>query len=389
MQNFSKEVKTPNLDRLAARGVQLHRYYTYPICSCTRAALLTGLSTSRTGVNNRTGLDLKYHILPQTFKALGYATWMIGKWHLGGTEDNTLKGEKYYPHARGFDYFYGFLHGAIDYSSHIRKDLNQLDWQRNGSPVKESGYTTDLMADDAVRKIKSRSKGDPFFLYLCFNAVHGPVKTPPSGLGEYTQLRESRRAMLLANVTYLDAAIGRVLKSLEEEGITDETLVIFVSDNGGQLSNGASNLPLRGEKGTLFEGGTRVPALIAWPGMLKGGEISQQVVGVMDLFPTLVEALDIKAGNPFPFDGKSRWKQIRDGTPIPPESLVLTIGKESSILHGPWKLIQGDETFLFRINDDPNETTNLAKANPEVVRDLSTRMRTFTDLQPRKKKGKQ
>lgn len=386
----NKEVKTPNLDKLAANGVRLNRYYTYPVCSLTRAALLTGLSTSRTGVNNRTGLDLKYHILPESLKAAGYATWMIGKWHLGGTSDNTLKGEKYYPQNRGFDYFYGHLHGAIDYSTHFRRDLNELDWQRNGAPVKEQGYSTDLMANDAVAKIKSREKSTPFLLYLCFNAVHGPIKTPPSGLGGYANLKDSKRATLLANVTYMDAAIGRVLAALDEEGITEDTLIIFVSDNGGQLSMGSSNFPLRGEKGTVFEGGTRVPAIICWPGTLKGGVICQQVIGVMDLFPTIAEAIGVKPGNKLPFDGKSRWKHIRDGKVEPPDGLVIASGREAAILHGPWKMIQNkdtNETLLFRIEEDPTESTNVAAANPEVVRDLAARMKKITDLSPKKNKG--
>ncbi|MDX2060926.1 MAG: arylsulfatase [Gemmatimonadales bacterium] len=369
------EIRTPNLDRLAADGVRLERFYAYPTCSLTRAALLTGLSTLRTGVNNRNGLDLKYRTMPEALRAAGYQTVMCGKWHLGGTEDNSLKGPDYYPTRRGFDHFYGFLHGAIDYTDHVRKDLGVLDWQRDGEPVREEGFTTDLLADEAVRRIKERDEDRPLFLYLAFNAVHGPLETPPSGLGEYAAMRDRKRQVLAANVSYMDAAIGRVLGAIDAEGMRDETIVLFFGDNGGQLSQGASNAPLRGEKGQVFEGGTRVPAAIQWPGVLPAGTESRQLLWVADVYPTLARAAGVSPEAPIPFDGLSLWDELQQGRETPRDLIHGT--SDLALYHGPWKLIRprgGARPMLFRIADDPNETADQAEAEPDVVRDLLERL---------------
>lgn len=390
----NQEVKTPHLDKLVADGVRLQRYYSYPICSMTRAALMTGLSTSRTGVGNQRGLKLDTHILPQSFRTAGYQTWMFGKWHLGGASDNAFRGEKYFPHNRGFDCFYGFLHGATDYNLHVRPDTGEPDWQRNGEQIKEEGYSTDLLADDAVKMLKVRDKAKPVLLYLAFNAVHTPFGVPPSGTSLYRGLTNRRRQNLLANVSHMDAAIGRVLKTIDEEGLRDNSLILFLSDNGGERQAGASNAPLRGEKGTTFEGGIRVPAVIRWPGVVKAGTESRQVISAIDLFPTLAAATGIKPGNTTPFDGRNLWPEIRDGKTTLPSNLVIAHGRNVAVLHGPWKLVQSGEVrdqkqisepLLFRINDDPEEKTDLAGQNPDVMMDLLARGKAMTDLSPRRK----
>ena len=387
----NKEVKTPHLDKLAADGIRLERYYSYPICSMTRAALMTGLSTSRTGVGNQRGLRLDAHLLPQTFRAAGYQTWMFGKWHLGGPSDNAFSGEKYYPHNRGFDYFYGFLHGATDYTRHVRPDTGAPDWQRNGQQVKEEGYSTDLLADDAVKMLKGRDKAKPVLLYLAFNAVHTPFGVPPSGINLYRGMTNRKRQNLLANVTHMDTAVGRVLKTIDEEGLRDNSMILFVSDNGGELQAGASNAPLRGEKGTTFEGGMRVPGAVRWPGVLKAGSESRLVISAIDLFPTLAAAAGVKPGNSTPFDGRNLWPEIRDGKNLPPENLVLTHGQNVAVFHGPWKLVRSSavrdkmataEPMLFRIDDDPEEKSDLAAKHPDVVKDLLARGKAITDLSP-------
>jgi arylsulfatase A-like enzyme len=372
----NKEVKTPNLDRLAAEGCRLDRFYSNPICSVTRAALMSGIATIKTGVNNRHGLDLKYRILPQIFKDSGYQTWMFGKWHLGGSEDNAFNTPEYLPHNRGFDYFYGFLHGAIDYYSHERKDLGKLDWQRNGKPVKEEGFTTDLLADDASKMVVNRDKSKPFLLYLPFNGVHGPLQPPPSAKNID---RRNRRSVLLANMTHLDAAVGRLMQTLEKEGLQKNTIVLFFGDNGGQLANGASNGPLRGEKGGTFEGGIREPALIYWPGVIQPRQKSQQVMAVMDVLPTLCAAANIKTGIATPIDGQNLWPAISSGNVQEHNPFVMG-NRDTALFSGNWKLVSpgaGESPLLFDIAKDPNETNDLAAKNPEVLAKLNRELLTL------------
>jgi arylsulfatase A-like enzyme len=363
-------VATPNLDALARDGARLDRFYANPICSVTRAALLTGVATLRTGVNNASGLDLRYRILPQAFRDAGYQTWMFGKWHLGGNADNAKSGEEYRPYRRGFDYFYGFLHGAIDYYEHTRHDLQQLDWQRNGVPVEEEGFTTDLLVDDAIRHVKERDVAKPFLLYLAFNAVHGPLAPPPSAKD---LSRREKRPIITANVTHMDRAIGRLLAEIDAAGLRETTIVLFFGDNGGQLSQGASNAPLRGEKGETFEGGIRVPAAVRWPGVIKASGRSDQFMSVMDVFPTLCSAAGVPTGVDTPLDGIDLWPALQRGQAVEHPPFVMGT-KETACIRSPWKLIRPSGNaapLLFNIVEDPGETKNLAAERPELVDELS------------------
>lgn len=373
------EVETPVLNRLAADGIRLDRFYANPICSVTRAALMTGIATIKTGVNNRQGLDLKYRILPQVFHDAGYQTWMFGKWHLGGSEDNTFNTPEYMPQNRGFDYFYGHLHGAIDYYTHERKDLGKLDWQRNGKPVVEKGFSTDLLVDDARRMVMSRDKNRPFLLYLPFNAIHGPLQTPPS-VKDGTAKRQERRKTMLANITHLDLAIGRLIHTIEQEGISRNTIVLFFGDNGGQLSNGAYNGELRGEKGGTFEGGIREPALIYWPGVIAPGQISQQFINVMDVLPTLTAAAGIDNGLKQSIDGVDLWPALKSGK-IEEHPPYVMGSRDTALFSGKWKMVnpgQGQSPLLFDILNDPNEKNDIAAKNPEVVAQRSKELAALT-----------
>lgn len=362
----SEQVSTPRLSRLASEGVRFDRFYANPICSVTRAALMTGMATIRTGVNNRSGLDLEYRLLPQIFRDAGYQTWMFGKWHLGGPSDSERRGPKYYPRARGFDYFYGHLHGAIDYYTHRRKDTGEIDWQRNGKPVVEKGFSTDLLVDDAIRNLKARDVLRPFLLYLPFNAVHGPLQAPPSSP---SLSKRNRRELLAANVAHMDAAIGRLLDAIDDEGLRESTLILFFSDNGGQLSQGASNGELRGEKGNTFEGGIRVPAAARWPEILPAGTVSQQFVSVMDVLPTLCAAVGIDTGMESPLDGVNLWPALSQGKIADRPPFVMG-NKDVACFAPPWKLVipgHVETPLLFDVVDDPNEARDLAKLHPDVV----------------------
>lgn len=375
-------VRTPNLEAIAREGARLDRFYAHPICSVTRAALLTGIATLRTGVNNREGLDLRYRLMPQLFREAGYQTWMFGKWHLGGTKDNTRSGPEYLPHHRGFDYFYGFLHGAIGYGDHTRHDTHEVDWQRNGETVTEEGFTTDLLVDDARRLIRERDRTKPFFAYVAFNAVHGPLEPPPSAKDLD---RKEKRPILLANIEYMDTAIGRLLKTVDEEGLHESTLVLFLGDNGGQYAQGARNGSLRGEKGETFEGGIRVPAAIRWPSVIKPTGRSEQFMSVMDVLPTLCRAAGVPmaetvvpGGEGTPIDGIDLWPALRQGVALEHPAFVMGT-RDPACIRAPWKLIdrKGEPPLLFNIVEDPNETKDLAAEHPEVVAELSKLIRAM------------
>jgi len=384
------EVKTPNLDRLAEEGVRLDRFYVNPICSVTRAALMTGMHTLRTGVENFSGLDLKYQTLPQALKDAGYQTWMCGKWHLGGDRENSLSGPEYLPIARGFDHHYGLLGGAVDYNTHMKPRTQELDWWRNGKPAEEKGYSTDLLANEAIGLIQKRDTARPFFLYLAFNAIHGPISAPP-GLGD--ERRGRGRPTLLQAMTALDEASGRVLAELDKQGIRKNTLVIFFSDNGGDLTKGSTNLTLREGKGTVFEGGIRVPAAMQWPGVLPPGQTSGQFFCVADLFPTLLDATAVRMKLTPNFDGQDLWPDLKKGQPA--ERSVYFMGsKEVAVFRPPWKLItsprgQGTSPMLFDVVADPSEQTNLAEQHPEIVQELSAALQEYSkDLPIKDRRGR-
>jgi len=381
------EVKTPNLDRLAEEGVRLDRFYANPICSVTRAALMTGMHTLRTGVENFSGLDLKYQTLPQALKEAGYQTWMCGKWHLGGDRENSHPEPEYLPTNRGFDHHYGLLGGAVDYNTHMKPKTQELDWWRNGKPAEEKGYSTDLLANEAIGLIQTRDTNRPFFLYLAFNAIHGPI-APPPGQGEERQGKG--RPTLLQAMSALDAAAGRVLEELDKQGIRKNTLVIFFSDNGGDLTKGSTNMPLREGKGTVFEGGIRVPAAIQWTGVLPSGQKSDQFLCVADLFPTILDVAGVKMGTTPNFDGKDLWPALKTGQSI--DHPVYFMGtKEVAVFRPPWKLItsprgQGASPMLFDVVADPTEKTDVAGQHPEIVQELSAALQEFSKELPKKER---
>lgn len=384
-------VETPNIDRIVSEGLELDRYYSYPICGPTRVGLMTGRNPIRLGATGNfkeeePGLDLGEHLMPQSFKAAGYQTFCLGKWHLGGFVDAA-----YLPHKRGFDHFYGHLHGSTDPYRHTMPSTGQPDWQRNGVQVNETGkYCTSLLADEAVKLLKNRDKSGPVFLYMPFHAVHTPLREPPAPKArKYAAkgVKDQRRQILAAMVEAMDAAIGRVLDTIDAEGVREDTLVLFASDNGGaEDKGGASNDPLRGGKGQLWEGGIRVPAAIRWPGVLTAGRKSHQVITVMDWFPTLTAALGVKALNERPFDGKNLWPVLSgQKNESPAEAVVFSRSGENAILDGEWKLIeqrQTNQSYLFRIFEDPREERDLSAKHPEVAAELSAKIKAMTDLMP-------
>ncbi len=293
------DIKTPNIDQLAQGGVRLEQFYAQPMCTPSRAALMTGRYPHRYGLQTfvipsagRYGLATDEWLLPQALKEAGYQTAIVGKWHLGHAD------RKYWPRQRGFDYQYGPLLGEIDYLTHSAHGTR--DWFRNDQPVQEQGYVTQLLGKDAARLIERHDPKTPLFLYLAFTAPHAPYQAPKAYLDLYTHIADPARRAYAAMITAMDDEIGRVLRALEKRKMRDNTLIVFQSDNGGPRSAKftgevdmskstipADNGPYREGKGMLYEGGTRVAALANWPGRIKPGSVVDQPIHIVDMYPTL------------------------------------------------------------------------------------------------------
>ena len=417
------DIDTPSLDLLAEQGVQLNRFYTTPICSPTRAALMTGRDPIRLGVAygvilpwDNIGVHPDEHFMPQSFQGAGYQTAMVGKWHLGHAQMT------YHPNNRGFDHFYGHLHTEVGFYPPFANQGGK-DFQLNGVSIDDDGYETYLLADEVSRYIRARDKSRPFFMYMPFIAPHTPLDAPQELQDKYKDidtdlpparsrqtddtrrmatmmLQPSARPMYAAVVDAMDQAIGRVLQTLEEEGIAENTIVLFFSDNGGAAYSygGANNAPLRGGKGETFEGGIRVVSLLRWPAMLGSGQQFDQIMSVMDVFPTLAAAAGIEAGNTFELDGRNMWPAIAQGETVPLEKPLMFASEipiygsfKFTAFDESWKLVQEVEqeqlsvtvtNYLFDISKDPNEYNNLASAYPEVVEQLSEAIHEWRALYP-------
>jgi len=371
------DIQTPHLDKLAASGVRLNQFYVQKLCTPTRAAIMTGRYPMRYGLQIHViqptddyGLPLTERTIAQALKGVGYTTGIFGKWHLGHADP------AYWPNQRGFDYQYGHYQGGLGYFSHQASfyhggRLGFLDWHRNGRLIDEAGYTTDLIAKDVVRFIEDHHQKTPFFLYVAFNAPHTPLQSPDRYLTSYRDWKEPRRTFA-GMVTGMDKAIGEIVEALAGQGMAENTLIIFTSDNGGPLDRGASNAPLRGGKGQLFEGGVRVPTFVVWPGKLRPGTVVEEPLHAVDLYPTL---LKIAGGNPdqsFPVDGRDIWPAISQGASSPHEAILLGLDHNGgAIRQGDWKLIQRRARGqLYDLAQDPSETNNLSKKQPQRVSEM-------------------
>jgi arylsulfatase A-like enzyme len=381
------EIRTPHLDRLAAAGARLDQFYVQPVCSPTRSSLMTGRYPLRQGLqvgvirpNATYGLPLEERLLPQALKEAGYATAIVGKWHLGSFD------EKYWPTSRGFDRQYGHLFGALDYFTHLRD--GKLDWYRDGKPLKEEGYTTRLLAREAAKIVREHDPARPLFLYVPFNATHTPLQAPPEAVDRYGDIADRRRRLKAAMTTVMDEAIGEIVAELEKRGMAPRTLILFSSDNGGPTGEAADNGPLRAGKGTLYEGGVRVPAFAVWPGRIKPGTVVREMLHITDLYPTLLRLAGAPAEQNLPLDGKDAWGTIAEGKPSPREEILLNVEPTRGALRrGPWKIVaQGSlpaadpapvKIELFNLEDDPYEKTDLAEKHPERVKDLLERLNAY------------
>jgi arylsulfatase A-like enzyme len=405
------EIATPRLDALAREGVVLDRFYAQPSCSPTRAALMTGKTPMRLGVlspiskNNSTGLPLTESLLPEHFRNAGYQTFMTGKWHLGHRH------RAYLPNSRGFDHFYGHVTGGIGYWDHVHG--GGLDWQRNGKTLREEAYSTHLIAEEAVRLIRSRDPARPMLLYVSFNAPHLPNEAPPEAVARYRHIDDPYRRVHAAMVSELDAAIGRLVDALQAERMLDSSLIWFMSDNGGLnpeafgpglrkiskrleswfgkplplmilefmrtnvLEGGADNRPYRKGKQSIYEGGVRVPSLIHWRGHLTPRHTSKMVTA-QDVLPTLLGAAGLKGGAAA-FDGADQWPSIEGDAAAPTPDYVTQARDGVAFYRYPWKLIQrgSGELELYQIDVDPTEQVDRAESEPSVVERLATALGAF------------
>ncbi|MBL9186235.1 MAG: sulfatase-like hydrolase/transferase [Opitutaceae bacterium] len=363
-----KEVTTPHLDRLARESVICRQgYVTGNVCSPTRTALMTGRYQQRLGLYTAgeagSGVPMKEPLFPQFLKPAGYTSIQIGKWHLGPTPELS-------PALRGFDEVFGFLgRGAHDYYDF---DDATHPIYRGTTPVKPSGYLTDVWGDEAVAFI-DRHKAKPFFLYLAFNAVHAPLQAPADEIAKFNTGNKSRDT-LLAMGKRMDDAIGKVVAKLKREGVWENTLLFFISDNGGPLAQTANNAPLRGGKHQDYEGGIRVPFLVCWPAQLKAGE-SQAVVSALDILPTALAAAGLARPVEKPLDGINLLPVLRGEIAPQPRDLFWCSGSEDgwwAVRSGDWKLV-GDRgrIGLFDLSQDISEKTDLSKTMPEKVAALT------------------
>ncbi len=384
----SKDVDTPHIDAIAKNGIRCTSgYVSGPYCSPTRAGLLTGRYQQRFGHEFNPallarggagqGLSTAEVTLADRLKAAGYATGLVGKWHLG-------EEEKYHPLARGFGEFFGFLPGAHSYLQ--TDDPNYGPIYRGKQRVELDGYLTDVLAREAVGFI-DRHKKEPFFLYLAFNAVHTPLHTTDDRLKKFAHVQDPTRRSYLAMTVALDEAVGKVLDGLRTAGVEEDTLVFFFSDNGGPIGkfapNGSVNAPLRGSKGDTWEGGIRVPFLVQWKGKLPAGKTCDHPVIQLDVHATALAAAGVEAKPEWKLDGVNILPFLEGKeTAAPHAALYWRFGEQMAVRAGDWKLVRPDlatdapfgkiaeRPMLFNLAEDVGEKNDLAEKQPEKVKEL-------------------
>ena len=405
-------VRTPHIDRIAQKGVELDRFYVSPMCSPTRAGLLTGRYPMRFGMARsvvrpwaRFGLPPAERTLPEALGDAGYAhRAAFGKWHLGHLEP------QWHPLSQGFTHYEGCYNGAADYFTRERD--GEMDWHVNGEPTEKQGYTTDIIAESASAFIAQRAKDSPFLCYVSFTAPHEPLQAPREYLDRHANLdddphdgKPSNKQKVAAMIACMDDGIGRILQTIEKAGITNDTIVWFISDNGGLGHIPGYNEPLRAAKLTVYEGGVRVPSAVWWPGVIEGGRRIDAPVMFVDVMPTLFAFLGKAIEGEKPLDGvdvsnvltgQSPTAQDRDlyhftgQTGLKTEQIAVTSPQG-------WKLIvkgpdvrreggyraPGHTIELFNLLDDPTERTDRSSEMPDLVNTLGEKLVAFRRSEPK------
>lgn len=374
--NGCKDIPTPHVDAIAKGGVRFtDGYATHPVCSPSRAGLMSGMYQHRFGFEHNSGperfaapnfgMPREVPSLAEKLKAAGYATGMVGKWHIGFKDG--LR-----PHERGFDYHFGFMSGARSYYPDNPRELDPL--LRNGEVVKgEKDYLTDAFAREAVGFIE-RSRDKPFFLYFAFNAVHSPLEAAEKYEARFPHITDRKRKTYAGMLSALDDAVGRVIAKVRELGQEENTLVIFYSDNGGPTAETSSrNDPLRGFKGQMFEGGIRVPFVMQWKGKLPAGQAYRQPVMGFDCHATALAAAGVETAGDKPLDGVNLIPFVtgqQSGSPH--AQLFWRAGQQHAVRLGDWKLVSTrvQPPLLFNLKDDIGEQHDLAASHLDKLREL-------------------
>ncbi len=387
---------TPHLDKLALNGLELTHHYVAPVCSPTRTGLMTGRCWSRFGVttpqNNR-ALPWDTVTLPRALKSVGYDTCITGKWHLGSKSE-------WGPNHFGFDHSYGSLAGGVGpYDHHYKKGNFMETWHRNEKIITEAGHVTDLITKEACDWLRTRSE-KPFLLYVPFTAVHLPVKEPAEWVAKVPAAVSSDVARhYAACIMHLDDCVGQIVATLEKSGKLGNTLLVFTSDNGGSTAenNGqtypeddypagalpGSNKPLRDEKGSVYEGGTRVPCIVSWPGKLQSGK-HDAPVQIIDWMPTFCALTGFNPEKDLKWDGVNLWPQLAENAQ-PARHPIYTVApgfKSRSFRVGDYKLVlhtggKGDKAELYDIPNDPTESKDIATRLPDKLAELKAALEVY------------
>jgi arylsulfatase B len=426
-----RDIPTPHLDALAASGVRFtNGYVTAPFCAASRAALMTGRYQTRfgfefnpIGAKNAApgiGLPVGEKTIADRLRDAGYATALVGKWHLGGTAE-------FHPQRRGFDEFFGFLHeghtyvpppwegvtswlrrralpdggkgrwtspdGRIVWSTHLNNHEPDYDADnpilRSSQPVDERANLTDVFTREACDFI-TRHRTQPWFLTLAYNAVHSPMQGADAYMAKFAHIPDVHRRIFAALLAHLDDSVGRIITQLRTTGLEENTLIVFLSDNGGPTRElTSSNAPLRGEKGALYEGGIRVPMIVSWPGRVAAAQTLAQPVMSFDLTATALAAAGVTApANNAPLDGASLLPLLHgETTAAPHDTLHWRVGRKNALRAGEWKLIHdaAGTWELYDLAHDVSEKENLAARDPARVAELAARWEKWSaqQIEPR------
>jgi len=395
---YGSEIPTPNIDRLASEGLKFEQWYSASsICTPSRFGLLTGQNPSRSkdqllsalmfmaDEHKETGIQQGETTIAEKLRESGYDTALIGKWHLGHGGKDLL------PTRHGFNSFIGHTGGCIDFFTMTYGNIP--DWYHQEVHVSENGYATELITDEAISYLEDREdEEDPFFLYLAYNAPHFGKGWSPStrtpinimqpqaeDLRRVSGIEDKVRREFAAMTVSLDDGVGKVIEALDANGLSDDTLVIFLTDHGGDPVYGGNNLPYRGDKATLFEGGLRVPCIMRWPGKIEAGSTSDFVCSSLDLFPTFCSLAGIAADDSR-LDGRNLSSVIIEGIGWSDRMLFWELGVHAELGRNPWSAVRSgdwkylqtpdDGEFLFNIAKDPYEKRNLMRIEPERFKDL-------------------